>query len=72
MKLGAKVDAFQKQITEDPNVWSELHICNSTSLIDGSGCLQQTVLKEEEDGTRTVLGWKVYSVRVVDEWEEGN
>lgn len=72
MTLGAKVDAFQKQITEDPNVWSELHICNSTSLIDGSGCLQQTVLKEEEDGTKTVLGWKVYSVRVVDEWEEGN
>lgn len=70
MKLGAKVDAFQKQIAgEDPNVWSELNICNSTSLIDGSGCLQQTVLREEEDGTRTVLGSKVYAITVTDEWE---
>ena len=69
MKLGAKVDAFQKQITEDPNAWSELNICNSTSLIDGSGCLQQTVLREEEDGTRTVLGSKVYAITVTDEWE---
>ena len=68
MKLGAKVDAFQKQITEDPNAWSELNICNSTSLIDGSGCLQQTVLREEEDGTRTVLGSKVYAITVTDEW----
>jgi hypothetical protein len=33
-------------------------------------CLQQTVLQEEEDGTKTVLGRKVYSVRVVDEWVE--
>jgi hypothetical protein len=69
MKLGIRVDAFQKQIAgEDPNVWSELNICNSTSLIDGSGCLQQTVLREEEDGTRTVLGSKVYVVTVTDEW----
>lgn len=71
MKLGVRVAAFQKHIAgDDTNAWSELNVCNSTSLIDGSGCLQQTVLKEEEDGTKTILGWKVYSVRVTDEWEE--
>jgi hypothetical protein len=71
MTLGKRVDAFQKHIAgDDTNAWSELNVCNSTSLIDGSGCLQQTVLREEEDGTRTVLGSKVYSVRVVDEWVE--
>ncbi len=70
MKLGAKVDAFQKHIAgDDTNAWSELNVCNSTSLIDGSGCLQQTVLREEEDGTRTVLGSKVYAVTVTGEWE---
>jgi hypothetical protein len=69
MTLGKRVDAFQKQIAgEDSNVWSELNVCNSTSLIDGTGCLQQTVLREEEDGTRTVLGSKVYVVTVTDEW----
>ena len=69
MTLGKRVDEFQKHIAgEAQDVWSELNICNSTSLIDGSGCLQQTVLREEEDGTRTILGSKVYSVRVTDEW----
>ena len=67
--IGAKVDAFQEKFGDCPDVWSELNICNSTSLIDGSMCLQQTVLKEEEDGTRTVLGSKVYAVTVTDEWE---
>ena len=68
MTLGAKVAEFQQTFGESPGVWSELHICNSTSLIDGSGCLQQTVLREEEDGTRTILGSKIYSVQVTDEW----
>lgn len=68
--IGAKVDAFQEKFGVCPDVWSELHICNSTSLIDGTGCLQQTVLREEEDGTRTVLGSKVYAITVTDEWEE--
>ena len=70
MKLGVRVAEFQNHITDDPNAWSELTICNSTSLIDGSGCLQQTVLKEEEDGTHTVLGCKIYAVTVIDEWLE--
>jgi len=26
------------------------------------------VLREEEDGTKTVLGSKIYSVQVTDEW----
>ena len=67
-QIGAKVAEFEEKF--GPDVWSELNVCNSTSLIDGSMCLQQTVLKEEEDGTKTILGWKVYSVRVTDEWEE--
>lgn len=69
MKLGAKVAEFEEKFGASPNVWSELNVCNSTSLIDGSGCLQQTVLREEEDGTRTVLGSKVYAITVTDEWE---
>jgi hypothetical protein len=69
MKLGAKVAEFEEKFGDCPDVWSELNICNSTSLIDGSGCLQQTVLREEEDGTHTVLGCKIYAVTVTDEWE---
>jgi hypothetical protein len=68
--LGKKVAEFQEKFGNCQDVWSDLNICNSTSLIDGSMCLQQTVLQEEEDGTHTVLGRKVYSVRVVDEWVE--
>ena len=70
MSIGKRIEEFQYTFGECPEVWSELNICNSTSLIDGSMCLQQTVLQEEEDGTHTVLGRKVYSVRVVDEWVE--
>lgn len=70
MNIGKKVEEFQQTFGECPGVWSELNICNSTTIIDGSMCLQQTVLQAEEDGTKTVLGRKVYSVRVVDEWVE--
>ena len=67
-QIGAKVAEFEEKF--GPDVWSELNVCNSTSLIDGSGCLQQTVLREEEDGTHTVLGCKIYAVTVTDEWVE--